>query len=187
MSRVLFAAYFVYVLYAIYQPPTAVSKLNILWWGYLLALYLLAEKLNIVFRERDIDMVFAFPLLFAVYLMNLVSMIIGGQEEFPIMNRLEHFAPFVLLAYVLSVFFYQYLPQSVWRDHPYYTSLLILAISSLFGVGNEIIELVFDVLGKTNYIGGQYDTSLDLLMNTLGSGLLLAVRLMRLEQEQAKK
>lgn len=177
ISRVAFAAVFAYSCYAVIYPPLAGSSLDWVWVMYLVGLYAISEKLYAVFRQKDIDMSFAFPLLFAVYLINLASQLLGGQDELPIMNRIEHFASFVLVAYVVAVFFSEYLPQRVWKEHPYYTALLILAITSLAGVGNEIFELLADVAFRTNHIGQHYDTALDLLMNTLGSGLLLAVRL----------
>ncbi|MEX1997475.1 MAG: hypothetical protein WEA04_02240 [Candidatus Andersenbacteria bacterium] len=175
ITRAAFLLYFVYSFIALYRPPLPHSKLNFIWLLYLIGLYLLAERFYLIFQERKIDMTFAFPLLFTVFLLNLTSMLLGGQERLPQLNRLEHFATFILLAYVISVFFSEYLPQRVWREHPYYTAFLVMAITSLFGVTNEVIELLFDTLFDTQHVGPQYDTSLDLLMNMLGSGLFIAV------------
>lgn len=176
--RGLFAAYFIYAAYAVRYPPLPVSTIDWVWVVYLLLLYAAGEKLYAVFRRKNIDMSSAFPLLLAVYLINLVSQLLGGQEVLPIMNRLEHFASFVLIAYVAAVFFTAFLPPRTWRDHPYYTALVILAITSLAGVANEIVELGMDWFFGTQHIGQRFDTAVDLLMNTLGSGVLLGVRLM---------
>ena len=93
------------------------------------------------------------------------------------MNRAEHFASFVLLCYVVWIFFIKYLPHEVWHHHQYYTAILVFSITATIGVGNELVELVLDSLFKTNLIGDRFDTSIDLLMNTLGSGVFLSVRL----------
>ncbi len=178
ITRILFAAYFAYAAYAIYHPPLPVTTLDVIWVLYLLVLYLLGEKLYAVFRRKNIDMSFAFPILLAMYLINLISLLLGGQEALPIMNRIEHFASFILIAYVISVFFSAYLPPTVLKEHPYYTALVILAITAFTGVGNELFELFFDVAFGTKHIGEHFDTALDLLMNTLGSGLLLGVQLL---------
>ena len=75
----------------------------------------------------------------------------------------------------------------MWHDHPYYTALLTLAVTSLIGVGNEIVELLFDRLFNTSLVGGSnYDTSLDLLMNTIGTGMFLSVRLIIGTLEEGK-
>ncbi|MEX2054818.1 MAG: hypothetical protein WD972_01425 [Candidatus Andersenbacteria bacterium] len=177
VSRLAFVTYFIFAGYALLYPFSPSSRLNLVWVVYLLALYFLAERFYDIFRQRNIDMAFAFPILFAIYLLNLVALIFGGQEKFPILNRVEHFAIFVLIAYVISVFFSEYLPHNVWHNHPYYTALLVMSVTALFGVANEIIELLFDTLFRTHHVGRGLDTSLDLLMNTLGSGLMLAVRL----------
>src|SRR3989344_7922850 len=120
VCRGLFAAYFAYAWYAVVHPPLPVSTLDRVCVICLLVLYAVGEKLYAVFRRKNIDMSSAFPLLLAVYLINLASLLLGGQETLPIMNRLEHFASFVLIAYVAAVFFTAFLPPRTWRDHPYY-------------------------------------------------------------------
>lgn len=177
VSRLAFLAYFIFAIVSLLWKLFPSSALNGVWIAYLISIYAIAEQLYFFFRTRGIDMTFAFPLIFAMYLLNLVSMLSGGQDKLPLLNRVEHFASFALIAYVIAVFFMEYLPHSVWRNHPYYTSLLVLSVCALLGVLNEVIELFFDALFRTHHVGPDKDTSLDLLMNTLGSGLLLAVRL----------
>ena len=161
------------------QPLAAVvaERVPIVWCLYLLSMYGACEYIYAAFRRRSIDLVYAFPLVFAIFVLNGVSLLIRGQEEVPIINRAEHFTSFILLGYIVWVFFLKYLPHDVWDKHPYYTALLTLSVTSLIGVGNEIIELILDSVVGTNTVGVGYDTSLDLLMNTLGSGLFLAVSL----------
>lgn len=179
ISRLLFAGYFLFVLWTLRSGMDIFpeSNLHFVWFLYLFVLYLLAEKLRTQFLQQKIDLSFAFPMLLAMYCLNLVTQLFGGLRNLPLLNRTEHFAIFVLIAYVVWIFFTKYLPQNVWIEHPYYTSILVLAIASLAGVGNELAELIMDNLFRTSYVGEHYDTSLDLLMNTLGSGLFLAVRL----------
>lgn len=177
VSRAAFLIYFGFAVYTLIWHVFPQSALNGVWIAYLVGIYIVAEKLYGFFHARGIDMTFAFPLLFATYLLNVVSMLSGGQDVLPLLNRVEHFASFALVAYVVVVFFTEYLPHTVWRNHPYYTALLVLSVCALFGVLNEIIELFFDALFTTRHVGGGRDTSLDLLMNTLGSGIVLAVRL----------
>jgi tryptophan-rich sensory protein len=191
VTRIFFAIYFLFSLASIGWGVLPNPDLELSWLLYLLLLYVTAEYFFKVFFQRGIDLSFAFPLLFAVYVLNLVSLVFRAQEEFPLLNRAEHFASFVLIGYVVWVFFIQYLPQKVWRRHPYYTSILVLAVTGMMGVTNEIVELMLDAILGTHFIGGNpWDTSLDLLMNTLGSGLFLAVRLIlgaaENQQEQAR-
>lgn len=176
-SRFAFAAYFLFSLWAIRSNYFPHSSLRFIWLLYLIALYFVAEKLYSLFLAQRIDLTFAFPILFTMYCVNLVSLILGGQEQLPILNRAEHFSIYVLLAYIIWIFFTKYLPQEVWKEHPYYTAILVMSVTSFLGVWNEIIELFIDQLFATEYIGGRLDTPLDLLMNTLGSGLFLSVRL----------
>lgn len=180
LSRLAFTAYFIFAFSAAYLhafPGSTDSSANIAWILYLLALYLIAEQLYRNFKKRQIDLTFAFPLLFAVYCLHLVSILLAGQERLPILNRAEHFASFVFICYVVWIFFVQYLPQKVWRKHQYYTALLVFSVTSALGVGNELVELVFDSLFNTKLIGPRLDTSFDLLMNSLGAGAFLAARL----------
>ncbi len=181
-SRMAFLLYFLFLLSLILRGQLPYYAL--LWVGYLLGIYIVAEKIYDVFRKRDINLSFAFPLIVAVYLLHLISLLVRGQEEFPLLNRAEHFASFVLITYIVWIFFLKYLPQDVWQKHPYYTAFLVLAITSLAGVGNELFELLFDGIFKTDLVGGQYDTSMDLLMNTLGSGSFLIVQLIMSEGEK---
>ena len=177
MSRFAFAGYFLLALWAIKSNRFGHSDYHFIWFLYVLALYYVAERLYNTFLNQSIDLTYAFPILFAIYCLNLVTLLLGGQDRLPLLNRTEHFASFLLLAYVVWVFFTKYLPQDVWKDHPYYTALLVLSVTSLLGVSNEVVELVIDHLFGTKYVGRHFDTSLDLLMNTLGSILFLAVRL----------
>lgn len=177
VSRGLFVAYFAISALATHYKIFPGSELDIRWLLYLIFLYLIAEKLLAVFMDQGIDLSFSFPLLFAIYMLNFVSLLLRAQEHFPLINRAEHFTSFILLGYVVWIFFLKYLPQDVWREHPYYTALLVLSVTSLMGSLNEIIELVLDSIFKTKFVGTEIDTSLDLLMNALGTGLFLAVRL----------
>lgn len=174
--RFAYIAYFLFALWAIKSGRFPYSHLQFVWLVYMLVLYLMAEKIYALFMRQGIDLTFAFPLLFSIYCLSLVSLIIGGQERLPLLNRAEHFASFVLLGYIVWVFFTKYLPHNVWHDHPYYTSLLALSVTSLLGVSNELVELMMDNLFNTKLVGPRLDTSLDLLMNTLGSTIYLAVR-----------
>lgn len=176
-SRIAFAVYFLFSIWTIRSNQFPHSDLHFIWLVYLATLYLIAEKLYSLFLAQRIDLTFAFPILFFTYCLNLVDLLLGGQEQLPILNRAEHFSIYVLLAYIVWIFFTKYLPQEVWKEHPYYTALLVISVTSLFGVCNEIIELIIDQLFATKYIGKHFDTPLDLLMNTLGSGLFLSVRL----------
>lgn len=177
LSRVAFAGYFIFALWAIQTKTFVYSELTLVWLLYLLALYFIAEQLYKKFFQKGIDLTFAFPLLFAVYCLHIVSILLAGQERLPIMNRAEHFASFILLCYVVWIFFIKYLPHEVWQDHQYYTAILVFSITATIGVGNELVELVLDYLFNTNLIGNQFDTSVDLLMNALGAGVFLSVRL----------
>lgn len=176
-TRAFFIAYVGLLLVIMRSSYFPHSQISFSWIAYLVVLYLIAEYLYTLFGQRGIDLTFAWPLLGMVYAMNGVSILLNGQERFPLLNRAEHFASFVLISYVVWIFFTKYLPQDVWDDHPYYTSLLALAVTSMLGVGNELIELTIDSLFLTHYVGANFDTSIDLLMNSLGSGLFLAVRL----------
>jgi hypothetical protein len=176
-TRIAFVIYFFFSIWAIKSSRFPHSDLHFVWLVYLVTLYFIAERLYSLFTAQAIDLSFAFPILFIIYCLNLVGLLLGGQDRLPILNRTEHFAIFVLLAYIVWIFFTKYLPQEVWKEHPYYTALLVLSVTSLLGVCNEIIELIIDQLFATKYIGRHLDTPLDLLMNTLGSGLFLSVRL----------
>jgi len=177
LSRVPFFGYFTFALWAIQAKTFVYSELTLVWLFYLLALYFIAEWLYKIFFLKGIDLTFAFPLLFAIYCLHIVSILLAGQERLPIMNRAEHFASFVLLCYVVWIFFIKYLPHKVWQEHQYYTAILVFSVTATIGVGNELVELVLDSLFNTNLIGNNFDTSIDLLMNTLGSGVFLGVRL----------
>ena len=176
-TRLAFAVYFLFSFWTIKSNYFPHSNLHFVWLVYLIALYLIAEKFYSLFAAQAIDLTFAFPILFSMYSLNLVSLLLGGQEQLPILNRAEHFSIYILLSYIVWIFFTKYLPQEVWKEHPYYTAFLVMSITSLLGVWNEIIELFLDQLFATKYIGQRFDTPLDLLMNTLGSGLFLSVRL----------
>jgi len=178
-SRAAFFVYFV-LLFGSHATPQAnflAERIPLAWCIYLFAMYLASERIYAIFKNRSIDLTYAFPLVLSVFILNGVSLLVRGQEHVPIINRAEHFASFVLLAYVMWIFFLKYLPHDVWDEHPYYTALLVLSATSLIGVGNEVVELTLDSVFGTQTVGMGYDTSLDLLMNTLGSGLFLAVTL----------
>lgn len=173
MFTLLFAATF--ILTWLQNLPN--SELSYPWLIYLIVIYLTAEYIYHVFAKRGIDLAYAFPLLFAIFLLNFVSLLLDGQYALPDLNRAEHLTSFVFAAYIVWTFFTKYLPHDVWQDHPYYTSILVLAVVSMFGVGNEIAELFFDVMFGTRTVGAGFDTTYDLVMNTLGAGLFLAFRL----------
>jgi hypothetical protein len=186
-SRILFAAYFVFAIFSLEARLFPESNESYVWVLYLLGLYYLMERIYVFFSQKNIDLAFAFPLLFAMYAFNLASVVLNAQERFPLMNRAEHLLSFVLMTYIVWTFFIKYLPQQVWSEHPYYTSLLVFSVTSTFGVANELAELLFDSMFQTNLIGRQMDTSLDLLMNTLGITLFLSVRLILGSADLAKK
>ncbi len=177
ITRLLFASYFIAAFFAIQSPPVPYSTMSYPWLAYLGTLYLLAERGYTFFKRKKIDLTYSFPLLFANYILNGMTELVGGQERFPLLNRTEHLASFIFLAYIVWTFFTKYLPQAVWRRHRYYTAILVFSVTSTFGVINEIVELVLDSLFGTSLVGSQPDTSLDLLMNSLGAGLFLAVQL----------
>ena len=177
LSRLAFAAYFVFAFWTIQTGAFIYSGLTLVWLLYLIALYLVAEQLYKKYFQKGIDLTFAFPLLFAVYCLHIVSVLLAGQERLPIMNRAEHFASFILICYVVWIFFIKYLPHEVWHEHQYYTAILVFSVTATLGVGNELVELILDSLFNTRLIGDKFDTSVDLLMNTLGSGVFLSVRL----------
>lgn len=178
LSRIAFAALFAFALATLFIPEVfPYSTLDIVWVIYLFTIYVAAEFVYRAFTRRGVDLTFAFPLMFAIFLLNLASIWLDGQTRFPLMNRAEHFTSYVLVTYVVWIFFIQYLPQDVWRKHPYYTALLVFAVSTSLGSMNEIFELAMEILAGTHVIGDKFDTSLDLLMNSLGAGLFLSVRL----------
>ncbi|MBI4021948.1 MAG: hypothetical protein HY372_01190 [Candidatus Andersenbacteria bacterium] len=176
-SRLLFAAYFTVAVFTIESRLFPHATPSYVWVIYLLAIYYLLERIYVFFGHKNIDLAFAFPLLLAIYVFNFVSVSLNAQERIPIINRAEHLISFVLLSYVVWTFFLKYLPQRVWHRHPYYTALIVVSITSTFGVINELAELFFDALFGTTFIGRDSDTALDLLMNSLGAGLFLSVRL----------
>lgn len=177
-TRMAFAAYFAAAFLLSIARISETSQLEFIWVVYLLALYFGAEWLYSFFMRQGIDLSYAFPILLAVYLFNITTLVSGGQEKYAVLNRIEHMASFVLITFVVWVFFTKYLPQSVWVEHPYYTALLTLAVTSLAGVLNEHFELIIDYFFGTKLVGPGRDTQLDLLMNSLGSGLFLGTRLM---------
>lgn len=185
VSRILFLSYFVFYCLCLIQGWFGNSLLTPYWLAYLVFVYIIAEKVYEAFGKRGVDLVYAFPLVFLAYMVNFVSMLLRGQENFPILNRAEHFITYIIAAYIVWQFFLQYLPQKVWREHPYYTSILVLSLSTFFGVLNEIIELFMDVNFGTSTIGPAFDTSLDMLMNLLGAGLFLCVQLIMIEAEKS--
>lgn len=181
LARLGFAGYFIFSIWSVGPDGLALfshSQLTVVWTLYLMVIYLGAEWLSRVYLRRGIDLTFAFPLLFAMYLLTLVSLLFGGQEYNPVINRAEHYASFVLITFIVWVFFSKYLPHTVWRHHPYYTAVLVLAVTSTIGVGNELMELLFDYVFATQLIGAAADTSVDLLMNTLGAASFLGLRLL---------
>jgi len=175
-SRIAFLIYFFFVFGASLSGRFPNANIHIAWLCYLVLIYIFAEYLYDIFKRRGIDLTFAWPLLFTVYCFHLVLTLSGGRDRIPLLNRAEHFASFVLICYIVWIFFLKYLPQKVWRNHPYYTALLVLSVTSTLGVGNELVELLYDFLLGTSLVGHQYDTSLDLLMNTLWAGTFLGVR-----------
>lgn len=188
LSRVAFAALFLFALATYFIGGLfPLSTLDLPWLGYLVAIYLLAEQIYLIFRKRGIDLTFAFPLMFFVILLHMVSVWLNGQERVPLLNRAEHFTSYVLITYIIWVFFIQYLPQRVWRRHPYYTALLVFSVASAFGSLNEIVELILERVFASRLIGDRLDTSLDILMNSLGSAAFLAVRLILGAAEEEKR
>lgn len=185
-TRLLFAAYFSIAIFTVESRLFPHATQSYVWVLYLLAIYYLMERIYAFFGQKNIDLAYAFPLLLAIYAFNFVSISLNAQERIPIINRAEHLLSFILLSYVVWTFFLKYLPQRVWRRHPYYTALIVMSITSTFGVVNEIAELFFDTLFGTTLIGRDSDTALDLLMNSLGAGLFLSVRLILGTREQSR-
>ena len=177
LSRLLFFSYFVFYTLCLFRGWFPGSVLTSYWLVYLIGVYILAEKIYDAFLKRGVDVIYAFPLVFVAYMVNFVSMLLRGQEKIPLLNRTEHFITYLLGAYIVWQFFLRYLSQSVWREHPYYTSILVLSITTTFGVANEIIELFMDINFGTHTVGARFDTSMDLLMNVLGVGLFLSIQL----------
>lgn len=177
MSRLLFAGYFVTLIVAMNSGAFPYATLTYPWLIYLGAIYLIAEKGYQFFKGRNIDLTYAFPLIFAMYALNATTELLGGQDRLPLLNRTEHFVSHIFLAYVVWTFFTKYLPSKVWKQHTLYTAGLVFAVTAALGVLNEITELLLDALFSTGLIGNRLDTPLDLLMNTLGASLFLAVRL----------
>lgn len=175
--RVLFASLFTAGFIDVWFDMFPSGILSIAWLGYLIVMYALAEYVYLTFKRRGIDLSFAFPLLFAVFLLNFVSELLNAQVRIPDINRAEHFTSFILISYIVWTFFTKYLPHEVWQKHPYYTSILAFSVVSAFGVCNEIIELFLDLMFKLHTVGPGYDTSFDLVMNTLGATLFLCSRL----------
>lgn len=187
-SRFLFAALFMIAAASLYRRELfPASTLDLPWLLYIILIYLGAEWLYASFKRKNIDLTFAFPLLFVVLSLHLVSVWLDGQTRFPLMNRAEHFASFVLITYAVWVFFLQYLPHQVWRHHPYYTALLVFSVISALGSVNEIVELALERVFASRLVGDRLDTSLDLLMNSLGAGMFLAVRLILGAAEKQKR
>lgn len=175
--RFLFAGLFIAGFVDLWFDIFPQGILSLAWLIYLMVMYALAEYVYIAFRDRGIDLSFASPLLFAVFLLNFVSELLDAQTRLPDINRAEHFTSFILMSYIVWTFFTKYLPQDVWQKHPYYTSLLAFAVVSALGVCNEIIELFLDIMFGTRTVGPGFDTSYDLVMNTLGATLFLCSRL----------
>jgi len=90
-----------------------------------------------------------------------------------LVNRSEHFFGSILSSFIV----YSFLSKSaLYTQIPSQTTKLILlfCVVSALGVFNEIIEMFFDLMFKTKNIGpGIFDTNLDLLMNTLGTGAFI--------------
>lgn len=180
-SRILFLFYFVFYALCLIQGWFSSSLLTSTWLAYLVIVYVVAEKIYDAFLKRGIDLIYAFPVLFLAYMVNFISMLLRGQENFPVLNRAEHFITYFLAAYIIWQFFLQYLPQKTWNEHPYYTSILVLSLATFFGVLNEVIELFMDVNFGTHTIGPLWDTNVDLLMNILGAGFFLCLQLIMYE------
>lgn len=188
LSRTAFAAVFAAAAVSLWLPNIfRYSTLDLPWILYLILIYTAAEYVYSVFKRRGIDLTFAFPLMFFVIFLHLVSIWLDGQTRFPLVNRAEHLTSYILVTYVIWVFFLQYLPQRVWHRHPYYTALLVFSVASAFGSVNEIVELILENIFLSPLIGDRFDTSLDILMNSLGSALFLAVRLILTAEEQEKR
>lgn len=185
LSRFLFFAYFVFYSLSLIQGWFPADTLTVHWFVYLIGVYVLSEKIYIAFLGRGVDVVYAFPVVFVAYMVNFASMLLKGQENFPFLNRAEHFITFILAAYIVWQFFLRYLPEQVWNDHPYYTSILVLAITALAGVLNETIELFMDNSFGTQTIGPGFDTSIDLVMNLLGAGFFLSLQLIAHEADKS--
>ena len=188
ISRTLFALYVVYYALDWHFGWLLGNRLSIVWLGYLVVIYIIAELIYRAFKRRGVDLVYAFPILFIESQIDFASIIFRSQDSLNtmIINRFEHFIMYLLVTYVVSQFFFRYLPSKVWSDHPYYTAILILSVAQTIGVMNEIFELFMDANFATHAIGPRFDTNLDLLMNFLGSSLFLCVQLILIEAKKAR-
>ncbi|MEO6077278.1 MAG: hypothetical protein ABIP54_00650, partial [Candidatus Andersenbacteria bacterium] len=83
------------------------DRLSIVWLGYLCAIYVIAEIIYHAFKRRGVDLVYAFPVLFIESQVDFASIIFRSQDNINtmIINRLEHFAMYLLVTYVVSQFF----------------------------------------------------------------------------------
>ncbi len=177
VTRVLVTLYFIYYALDWHFGWLLGDRLSIIWLAYLVCIYIIAELIYAAFKRRGVDLVYAFPILFIESQIDFASIILRSQDNIPLINRFEHFIMYVLLSYVVSQFFLRYLPQEVWNNHQYYSAILILSVTQCIGVLNEIFELYMDTNFHTTAIGPRFDTNLDLLMNFLGAGVFLCVRL----------
>jgi len=168
ISRVVFFAAISFAIYTIEFDVFQASELSYIWILYTFFVFYLLEQMYSFYAKKNISLAYAYPAMLAIYFVNLVSVMSNAQVNYPIINRAEHYLSYIIYASVVWIFFLKYLPQAVWRKHPYYTSLIVFSVTSTFGVLNELIELSFDLIFNSNYIGSRFDTPLDLLMNSLG-------------------
>jgi len=174
-SRTVFIASVAYGVYTIEFNVFPESQLSYIWILYGLAGFYLLEKLYDFFAKKNISLTFAYPLMLSVYALDIGSALLNIQDTYPIINRAEHYFSFIIYTSGVWIFFLKYLPQAVWRKHPYYTSILVFAVTSTIGVLNEVIELTMDLVFSSNYIGDRLDTPFDLLMNSLGIASFLGI------------
>lgn len=173
LSRVGFFMAIAFGIYTIEFDTFATSELSYIWIIYALFAFYILEQMYSFFAKKKISLAYAYPAMLSVYLLNLVSVMSNAQVNYPLVNRAEHYLSFIIYTSAIWIFFLKYLPQDVWRKHPYYTSLIVFSVTSTFGILNELIELTFDFIFSSNYIGNRLDTPLDLLMNSLGIATFL--------------
>jgi len=121
---------------------------------------------------------YVFFALFAYFAIYNLAYIFNIHRFSPLINRSEHFFGSILIAFVVYSFLST---RSFYTDIPSQNVRLVFlfCLTSTLGVFNEIVELFFVLAFKTKNIGpGLLDTSFDLLMNFLGAGAFVVLKIL---------
>lgn len=113
--------------------------------------------------------VFSYPSLDLEVFLNFLQHSIGGG---------------VAVGLVCFYLYQNFKTQLPWLQDWRIKLVFLLGIVSLFGVTNEIIELVLDLLKFGQYSRDRYDTWIDLVANTTGA-LIAFYLLMSMSSEEA--